>query len=134
MCHSIQNWLIGSNSFSDLDDLCYSMLPLFVKDDLVMAAVATTVLHALICKACLNISSTKDDQLWDRAKTTLVCVTTSEFIGDTQWHLVIQVIFTMLKTSWYYKLLRPKYSERINAREHSPKCPIPATQILTSTL
>lgn len=113
---------------------CYSMLPLFVKDDLVMAAVATTVLHALICKTCLTISTTKDDQLWDRAKTTLVCVTTSEFIGDTQWHLVIQVIFTMLKTSWYYKLLRPKYSERINAREHSPKCPIPTTQILTSTL
>lgn len=67
MCHSIQNWLFG-----------YSMLPLFVKDDLVMAAVATTVLHALICKACLNISSTKDDQLWDRAKTTLVCVMTIE--------------------------------------------------------
>lgn len=131
MCHSIQNWLFGSNSFFDL---CYSMLPLFVKDDLAMAAVATTVLHALICKACLNISSTKDDQLLDRAKTTLVCVTTSEFIGDTQWHLVIQVIFTMLKTSWYYKLLRPKYSERINAREHSPKFPINATQILTSTL
>lgn len=54
------------------------MLPLFVKDDLVMAAVATTVLHALICKACLNISLTKDDQLWDRAKTTLVCVMTIE--------------------------------------------------------
>lgn len=75
MCHSIQNWLFGSNSFFDL---CYSMLPLFVKDDLVMAAVATTVLHALICKTCLNISSTKDDQLWDRAKTTLVCVMTIE--------------------------------------------------------
>lgn len=78
MCHSIQNWLFGSNSFYDLDNLCYSMLPLFVKDDLVMAAVATTVLHALICKTCLNISSTKDDQLLDRAKTTLVCFTTSE--------------------------------------------------------
>lgn len=74
MCHSIQNLLFGSNSFYDL---CYSMLPLFVKDDLVMAAVATTVLHALICKTCLTISSTKDDQLLDRAKTTLVCVTTS---------------------------------------------------------
>lgn len=70
--------IFGSNSFYDLDNLCYSMLPLFVKDDLVMAAVATTVLHALICKTCLNISSTKDDQLLDRAKTTLVCFTTSE--------------------------------------------------------
>lgn len=48
------------------------MLPLFVKDDLVMAAVATTVLHALICKTCLTISSAKDDQYWDRVKSTLV--------------------------------------------------------------
>lgn len=50
----------------------FSMLPLFMKDDLVMAALATTVLHALICTACLTMSSAKDDQLWDRAKTTLL--------------------------------------------------------------
>lgn len=52
--------------------LCCSMLPLFVKDDLVLAAVATTVLHALICRTCLTISSAKDDQQWDRVKSTLV--------------------------------------------------------------
>lgn len=50
----------------------FSMLPLFIKDDLVVAAAATTALHALICTTCLKISAAEDNQKWNKAKTTVV--------------------------------------------------------------
>ena len=50
----------------------FSMLPLFIKDDLVVAAAATTALQALICTTCLRINVAEDNQKWNKAKTTVV--------------------------------------------------------------
>nr|XP_022315544.1 dolichyl pyrophosphate Man9GlcNAc2 alpha-1,3-glucosyltransferase-like [Crassostrea virginica] len=50
----------------------FSMLPLFIKDDLVVAAAATTALHALICTTCLRINVAEDNQKWNKAKTTVM--------------------------------------------------------------
>ncbi|XP_048758036.2 dolichyl pyrophosphate Man9GlcNAc2 alpha-1,3-glucosyltransferase-like isoform X2 [Ostrea edulis] len=50
----------------------FSMLPLFMKDNLVVAAVATTALHCMVCGTCLTLTNRKSDQLWDRVQTVMM--------------------------------------------------------------
>ncbi|XP_061175414.1 dolichyl pyrophosphate Man9GlcNAc2 alpha-1,3-glucosyltransferase-like [Saccostrea echinata] len=50
----------------------FSMLPLFIKDDLIVAAFATTAVHALVCGTCLSLSFGNSDQPWERIKTVMM--------------------------------------------------------------
>ncbi|XP_062603713.1 dolichyl pyrophosphate Man9GlcNAc2 alpha-1,3-glucosyltransferase-like [Saccostrea cucullata] len=67
----------------------FSMLPLFIKDDLVVPAFATTALHALVCGTCLTLNSGNSDQPWERIKTVMMKLSMVGALCMTVAHLCL---------------------------------------------